>query len=318
MKNEVALLVERLNSTSLPMEPATPFSHTDHAEMMAHALHQFYHPQRKHQGKGPYPWLRMSALGKPHVLNMCLKPHIQDELVLRGFSKNQAETELDAMTLLQGHLFESWFVTALKRHGWDVIYPTQTGEQLEVNYRGVLGHIDVLARDHSGVSHLIECKSIGSGGAYMFVKDYHSKPTYLTQLALYSHAVKLPHNTAGWVLWNKQAPYKEDAFHYVQPIGSDLLEARLSVDYLLDTEHKVNTLEELLETGYFLPPLAEQEVYQREFTGRWKLPMEMSFSPYKYLFYDIVVEKNKRGKLTEYVLSERSYAEVVDKFPIIR
>jgi Holliday junction resolvase-like predicted endonuclease len=190
------------------------------------------------------------------------------------------------LTFNIGHFLEEMVLLLLERSGYTILE-----QQTEVEWCGVVGHIDAIIGCPDGTERLIEIKSMNDR-YYKQCASYgvDDERGYLTQLAAYSEALDLD---ATWVCINKNSSD-------VMFIDLDYTKgaARLDVveSYLEQLKHL-----ECVDDLYRLPaPTLVHEVYKKERTGRYLLPTSLKYYTMRDLFVDVYVEPNGYGKDTEY------------------
>lgn len=130
--------------------------------------------------------IRLSTLGHHPLHQISQWPSISEEL---GVDVEPVNEQLEAM-FFWGGVFESWFEFTLERLGWEIIQPP-SGEQIRVEFDGVTGHLDILARDfETGILHCFECKTMTSWKADKFAFLMDEYPQYQSQLATYTYCAQ--------------------------------------------------------------------------------------------------------------------------------
>lgn len=291
------------------------------------------------------PNLRVSSIGKPAVLGALGLPHIQRELATLQAELPERTTPDDEQAKITerlrlifhtGDWFEAWVAFQLDRLGYErvAIPDDKLSEDLqwrvEYNVPGldvpVVGHLDHVVELGDGERLILEVKTMSdsywrqfTGAGYKFKDDNlvtdggDDDRGYMTQLALYMEATGYD---GAWLALNKAT----SQMALVYPDPDDLAAARTRANKVALALSKVKTLSDVY-TLLKAPP-GVPEVYKRKATGRLLLPTSMKYSGVAELFYDIRVEKNGYGKLTEYVgdfpeelygeLSERDYMQYTD------
>lgn len=290
------------------------------------------------------PNLRVSSIGKPAVLGALGLPHIQRELAALQAELPERTTPDDEdakiterlrLIFHTGDWFEAWVAFQLDRLGYDrVAIPDaqrSDDDQWRVEYHvpgldvPVVGHLDHVV-EVGGKRVILEVKTMSdtywrqfTGAGYKHKDDYlvtfggDDGRGYMTQLALYMGATGFD---GAWLTLNKAT----SQMALVYPNPEDLDAARTRANKVATALSKVKTLSDVY-TLLKAPP-GVPEVFKRRATGRLLLPASMKYSGVSELFYDIRVEKNGYGKLTEYVgdfppelygeLSERDYMQYTD------
>lgn len=231
--------------------------------------------------------LRLSALGKPAVLNALTKlGHVESSKVTNKL-KHIFHT---------GDMFESFIFAAAKAYGYNLIC-----DQQEVEFEGVLGHIDGVLDAPLG-QVLVEVKTMSQNYFGQFTKKQNDDRGYVTQLATYQHCMSLD---AYWLCLNKST----HEVVLVQPDAIQLADALNRAKRVVERMRQVNTLSDVLKV--FKAPPAVEEVYRRSGTGRYILPESMRWSEYASCFYELMTDTNGYGKPTQYVVGYRTPEEMV-------
>lgn len=250
-------------------------------------------------------WPRVSELGHPAILLALHKPEIKDSMILAGLGRYyEPEDRSDMLERLcmVGDWFEAYCILALQRAGWKIISPT-AGGQTEIKYGIARGHVDVLAESPDGIRYLFECKSMNSNYFRQFTKVPNDNKGYLTQLAVYDAA--LDHDFfPAFLCLNRDSGDVAVA----EPSEHDCSTALSRVDEILGAIDKQFYPEDI--DDIFEAPEPEPEIFKRKPTGRYVLPYLMKFDPLRHVLYDIVVEKNGYGNLTEYVEGYKSVSQL--------
>lgn len=166
--------IEKINS-GVQLEPHH-IMNTSYSE----AVHKSYGRQFGEQ-QSYEPTLRVSSLGKPVVMQA---------MTLAGYTEPRATSFKGQHIFHTGDILEELVLTLAKALGHEVKL-----EQAEVNYCGVLGHIDAVIDNE-----LVELKTMSQNYFNKFVRTINDDRGYITQLAIYQHCLGLP---ASWLCLNK-------------------------------------------------------------------------------------------------------------------
>jgi hypothetical protein len=232
--------------------------------------------------------LRVSSLGKPAVLQALTVLGVDNFSVLTTKLRHVFHT---------GDVFEAYLKAYMKLCKYAVL-----DEQAEVNFKGVLGHIDLAVETPSG-KVVLEVKTMSQNYFYNFIREQDDARGYLTQAAVYSHCMSLP---IYWVCLNKGT-------HEIKVIKPDVE----SFDKVLERAERlipklraISSLEDLVDTLQ-CPPV-EQEVFRRKETGNFLVPASMRYSPFRHCWYEIETTQDGK-KPKEYVLDYLPKDEVLKR-----
>lgn len=241
-----------------------------------------------------HPPLRLSSLGKTPAFELLAK---KLGLIEQG-SKHTVNEGLKLIFSL-GDWFEAYLIFMLKRAGYTV-----HGQQTEVKWHGVTGHIDTLVDDVDGNTHLLEIKS---------ANDWYSSDTfkrgyplddrgYLTQLLTYSECLNIPREYAHWIMWNKNTG--EMRVMNLSDVPTELADERLSRGKkIVEAYQNCVTPRDLYSTVKPPPPAIEMDKNHKpvlDDDGQLKLYVPSVVS-HPYFCYVIKEGKTKWGKKREYV-----------------
>lgn len=182
--------------------------------------------------------LRASSIGKMPALDLAA---IQFNVISPPSFKPTAQQKLLFWT---GDTFESWVYFQLCLMGYTV------QQQLEVNYYGIVGHIDFLCT-RDGESFVLETKT-ANDRYFDQVKKYGvgDERGYLTQLACYSEALGVP---GYWLFMNKNTSEL-----LVIPCNKEEYEPRLKrVRFIVDGLKQLESFEEAYILFRPVPPSVE-------------------------------------------------------------
>lgn len=233
--------------------------------------------------------LRVSSLGKPAVLQA---------LTVLGLEKATEPTTKLRHIFHTGDVFEAYLIAYMQLCGYDV-----EQEQCEVNFNGVLGHIDLVASTPSG-KVVLEVKTMSQNYFYNFLKEPNDERGYLTQAAIYSRCMNLP---IYWVCCNKGT-------HEVKIVKPDVEAFDLVLkraEKLIPKLRALTSLEDVVST-LTCPPVVP-ELFRRKETGNYLVPPAMKYSPFRHCWYEIETEYTKAGKPKEYVVDYYPKEEVLER-----
>lgn len=243
-----------------------------YGQAMAQSLRRHYIDDRERSG------LRMSGLGKPAAVQAL--NHL-------GFYEPEP-TGAPRLIFHIGDVYENWLEQQIKAYpGLDVI-----SSQGEVDFMGVKGHYDFVVEGREGDALLVEAKTMSDGYSKQFVKNANDARGYATQLALYNHTTGI---NAVWVCYNKGTGQN----FIVLPDYGVLTERLGRAEDIIKRMSGLKKLDDLLNTFRAPPPYPE--VYKKEETGKNLVPLNMKYTPFRYVLYDIEIGSNGYGKETEYV-----------------
>jgi hypothetical protein len=237
---------------------------------------------KQYTSQNPYDYVRVSNLGKP---GLDIHAH---RLYPEWFSNDKTERLIQLFHA--GDTFEADFYFHLKRFGYTIL-----ATQVEINYRGILGHTDMVVYVNKSPC-LLELKTCAANRFNLMSKGQKNMPlTYLTQMAVYQKELNIP---AYWVLYNKDnsdielVPY------------TPCLETLARVDYLIDSLNEVVTWKDAYD--WFNPPPPEAEKFQGSLTGNFKVPqcVDKQLAPH---IYEIVETLNNYKKMTCYVTHYKNW-----------
>lgn len=230
--------------------------------------------------------LRASTLGQPSVVQ-AMKVLGYDNKVPGEGTENRV-----SRLFMDGHVFEAELIAHLEAHPEFSV----EDQQREIAFEGVFGHIDgVVDTGHGKI--LIEAKTMSPFYFDKFVKTPNDARGYITQLAIYTEALDLP---GVWIAKNKAT----SQVAMIVPDEEELVEARYRAHLLVPLLRKIETFEDIFEV--FAAPEPIEEVCKKRTTGRFIIPEEMRYSPWRHVFYDIEVSRNCYSKQTEYVIQPSS------------
>lgn len=241
--------------------------------------------------------LRASTLGQPSVVQ-AMKVLGYDNKVPGVGTENRL-----SRLFMDGHVFEAEIIAHMEAYpGFSVV-----DQQREIEFEGVFGHIDgVVDTGHGKV--LIEAKTMSPYYFDKFIKEPNDVRGYVTQLAIYTEALGLP---GVWICKNKAT----SQVAMVIPNEEELVEARYRAHLLVPLLRKIETFEDIFEV--FQAPEPVEEVCKKKATGRFLVPEEMRYNPWRYVFYDITKERNCYSKYTEYAIQLSSMEHAREKLDVI-
>lgn len=226
----------------------------------------------------------LSEIGKPAVLLGLKALGVEGELI------NPASR----LRFHFGDVFETLIVETLKAHNLPI-----TMEQHEINWHGVLGHIDgVLCGDT-----VLEVKTMSDNYFQRFTKQPDDSRGYLTQLNAYAYLLC----TRGvWLCLNKQT-YR---LAVVEMIPDNTVLDRASA--VIEALKSIKTVEDLVDT--FDAPEPVTEFFKKQPTGKYLVPETMKYTPYAPMFYELQLDNNGYKKPTVYVTSYRERDDAINVF----
>jgi hypothetical protein len=232
-------------------------------------------------------WLRLSALGKEPCVLGCNHPEVRKQLVAQGLWRDAyAFEEKVKLTFSLGHYIEELILLLLQRAGYTILE-----QQTEVQWCGVVGHIDAIVGCPDGTEKLVEIKSMNDRYYNQCVSyGVDDSRGYLTQLSAYSEALDMD---AVWIVCNKN----NSDVSFIE-LDYDKGAARLDVvECYLDLLKSLTCCDDL----YKLPaPELVPEVHKKAQTGRMLVPQSLKYFAMRDLFINVTVEDNGYGKSTEY------------------
>lgn len=225
--------------------------------------------------------LRASTLGYPSV--------IQAMKVLGYDKRIPAEGTENRLSRLfsDGHVFEAEVVAHLMSYPKFKVH----SQQKEIEFEGVLGHIDCVVSTPAG-DIVVDAKTMSPYYFDKFVKNPDDARGYITQISVYGETLGLP----GALLAKNKATSEVAA---IQISDEDRDEALHRAHLLVPLLKKIEKFEDIY--AVFEPPPPVEEVCRRNKTGRLLVPEEMRFSPWRHVFYDLEFGRNCYSKFTEYV-----------------
>jgi len=217
-----------------------------------------------------YRPIGLSQLGKP--------------LVEVAYSIYAEEEEIDfplRFTFHIGDIVEALLVAAMLSYGLDV-----SAQQLEVEYKGVGGHIDCMV----GGDLLVEIKSMSSTYFRQFTSNPDDERGYITQLALYSKAVQSAGYSvrkAGWLCLDKTTGYLKWVALPLNYVAPSLKKASRIIKQLEDIMDEADKSSDPAQwvVDNVKPPEPIPEFRNKVKTGKLLLPKGMQYSRLKYLSY---------------------------------
>ncbi len=279
----------------------TPLGYDDTASFYRTAIEESFARQFTDKGDDQERNdLRVSSIGKPCVLQA---------LKLLGYSEPAPERKMRFVFHL-GDIFEAYITLLAKAYGFNVITP-----QAEVNFNGVLGHIDfILQSPTTGEMAVIELKTMSGSYWNKFHTSYRGEyfakedPTcdtrgYIAQAAIYSHCIGLP---IYWIVMDKS----RNLTHLVQPVQENLDAAIYKAEKIIPKLRQVQQFNDVLTLFKAPPGIPEFSGRGRnkEATGNYTLVESMQYSPFRHVFYDLVLA-NKWNEQIEYIVDYRSPEE---------
>lgn len=282
MKTFLAELEETLN---YPSETDTIMSWQNIAMKSALITHDSITRQYITDGTNGN-FLRLSSIGKTPALDLAA---IQFGHVERIPFTCTAQQKLLFWT---GDMFESWVYFQLCRMGYSV------SQQLEVNYYGVVGHIDFLC-ERDGESFVLETKTANEF-YFKQVKEYGvgDERGYLTQLGAYSEALGVP---GYWLFMNKNTSEL-----LVIPCDKEQYEPRLKrVRFIVDGLKVLTDFDEAYTLFRPVPPSVEITRDRKPVLDNDKRPLLYvpSTVPNPSIHYVTESRKTKYGAARKYVLA---------------
>lgn len=231
------------------------------------------------------PGVRMSNLGKPAIVSA---------LYQLGYSEPEPRGMLRYIFFL-GDVFENALEVFMRNYGFKIISSqTSDPEDTLVNWNGLPGHYDFIVEDKHGIQTLVEAKTMSGNYSRTFRTNPDDDRGYLTQLALYADAKKLP---GMWICMDKST----GMIFPVQPNPLVLKERRVRARQVLSRLNKVKSLDDVL-TNFKAPP-PRPEVYRGNESGKMLVPQSMAWSPFKTVVYKLTDAFNGYNKTTTYVNS---------------
>lgn len=262
--------------------PLPNLLHGDYGQAMSESLARHFAENRQKGG------VRMSNLGKPATL-----------LALAKLGYVEPEPKGKSRFIFHiGDVFENFLEVMLQAYGIDIV-----DSQAEVNYMGVVGHLDYIIKSPvTGKPVIVEAKTMSQNYSRMFSQKTDDDRGYVTQLALYSHGMDMD---ATWICFNKGT---SELFEVETNPGAFMASLHRAQDVLNRLEN-VKTLEDVLHTsgGYFRPPPPQEEKFQGKLSGKKLLPVTFKLSPFRSVLYKITEGINGYKRDTIYV---DDYADV--------
>jgi hypothetical protein len=235
--------------------------------------------------------LRLSSIGHHPWHQVSMWPSIQQEL---GIKPEPVTEKLEAM-FFWGTLFENWFEFTLERLWWEIVRPVQD-EQIEVDFCGVKGHVDILAREpQTKKLYLFETKTMSSYRAKQWDRVKDDYPHYQTQLSCYKAGIeKLMGETVTPVFAIFSMDERQTYIHGMDEQDIDYFKHRAEVN--IRTLKKVKDLATALK--YLDMPCGEPILYHRQpVEGGWlTVPKCLKYTPIEMLEKLYVIE-NKTIKV---------------------
>lgn len=233
--------------------------------------------------------LRASTLGYPSVIQAMKVLGYDKRIPAEGTSNKMSRLFMD------GHLFEAEIMAHFKSYPRFSVY----GQQKTITFEGVEGHIDGVVSTPTG-DVLIEAKTMSPFYFDKFIKNPDDERGYMTQLAIYSEVLDTP---GVWIAKNKAT----SEVAVVVPEEEDLELARHRAHLLVPLLKRIEKFDDIFQV--FQAPEPVEEVCRKTKTGRFIVPPEMRYSPWRYVFYKLEVARNCYSKLTEYVVDRSSLNE---------
>ena len=220
----------------------------------------------------------VSELGKPAIITAVKRLHPDLEL----------DPPLKAKLRMHfGNLMEQAMIQIMKHYG-DVSL-----EQSEVEFNGILGHIDGVWEGRI----VFDIKMMSSGYYDWFTKKPNDNRGYLTQIACYSACLNLD---------PAMLCINSDTFELsLVKFDPNFLEGYVERAILVsDALHKITDWDTLLESG-IVAPMPEPEIYKKEPTGNYLVPTTMKYTALKPCCYETELGINNRKEEVEYVVGLR-------------
>lgn len=244
------------------------FGSNKYADQVGEEVKQSY--LRQFVQRNPRP-IGLSQIGKPLV-----------ELIYQAvIDPTEEDLECGLRYIFHiGDVTETLLIAMMQSFGLDV-----HSKQLEVEYKGVYGHIDCMVDDR-----LIEIKSMSHTYWTQFVGCVDDERGYITQLALYTKAVQTQRKvgSAGWLVLNKST----GALRYVK-LPTNLVKSTL-VKAAAKIKKFDKALSELDATSEpplswirnnVRPPDPICEKKNKVMTGKLLIPPNMKLAASKYTAY---------------------------------
>jgi hypothetical protein len=265
--------------------PLPNLLHNDYGAALSDSLKKHFAETRPKGG------LRMSNIGKPAtILALAKLGYVEPEP--RGKSR---------VIFHLGDVFENLLEVLMQSYGIEVLE-----SQTELKHFGLTGHLDyVIKSPVTGEPVIVEAKTMSPNYTRIFKRDQNNDRGYITQLAMYSAARKLP---ATWICFDKGTA---ETFE-VQTNPGTLQAALEKAEDVIARLDNVQSLEDILHTsgGYFRAPPPIPEKYRGKMTGNHLVPVQLKMSPFRYALYNIVSGINGYNKPTEYVDGNKTYVEM--------
>lgn len=223
--------------------------------------------------------LRLSQIGRPAVLQ-----------ALGLFGYTEGVNIASAIRFITGDFTESLGEFIIKCCGYSIHEAQGT-----VYYEGVKGHYDWFIDGDT----VVDCKSMSANSFRKFTADPNQDYLgYTSQLAVYRAALDISY--AGWLLFDKGG----SGFKGISPSEESLAQALNRANRIIPKLNDLSNQDDILKVFQAPPPVLE--VHKKKETEKYVIPDSMRYSPYRYLFYDVEVEKNGYYKSTEYVVGVKS------------
>lgn len=220
--------------------------------------------------------LRASSLGKPAVVQA---------MAFLGYSEGDILDNRLRHIFHTGDVFEAFFFAMAEAGGLPVRH-----QQADIEFDGVPGHIDGVLETPDGPL-LVELKTMSDRYYSSFTRRPNDDRGYVTQLAVYSHALNLP---AAWVVINKG----NHQVSVVTPDEDALTAARERATNVIAAIKEIKTFDDVFEK-LAAPPLND-DVCRKQPSGKLVIPESMRYSKWRHVFYDTYTEKDCYRKDKEY------------------
>lgn len=202
---------------------------------------------------------RVSSLGKPAICQALTK---------LGYGTEYQTANKLRYTYHTGDVFEAYLLTLAKKAGLRTY-----NEQREVNFNGILGHIDAELDDF-----VLEVKTMSPYYYDKFVVNPNDDRGYITQLSVYSDCLDKP---GVWLCVNK-ATSEVTLVPLTEEVKAPYLKRAKALVPLLKG---VKSIDDALA---FTVPKPVDELRYRKPTGRLVLPENIKWSELRSCLYDLV------------------------------
>jgi hypothetical protein len=169
-------------------------------------------------------------------------------------------------------------------------------KQAQVNFDGIIGHIDLMVGDDL----LIDVKTMCNDYFLSFTLEPNNDRGYLTQLSCYAADVK----HAGFLCFNKDS----GVLKFIE------LDTEVRDSYCDETAEKIeqlNLLNSPEDLAVLELPSGVPEIYKGQRTNRRLIPRSLQNFPFLSCFYSLENSRNSYGKKTVYVLDELETSEKI-------